>query len=128
MDSIKVLVVDDDKDFLGLLSRKIESWGYEVIPVLSGRDALDSLRKVKADVIVLDYLMPGMDGIDTLKELRGIDEKVPVIMFTTAPDKSSMEGAEKLGILAYIPKAGVFTDAESSLKSAIEMACRIKRG
>lgn len=128
MDNMKVLLVDDDKDFLGLLSRNIESWGYKVISSLSGKDALGMFRRMKADIVVLDYQMPGMDGIDTLKGLRGMDEKVPVIMFTSAPDKNSIEGAEKLGIFAYIPKAGVFTDAESSLKSAIEMACRIKRG
>ncbi|MBU1125397.1 MAG: response regulator [Candidatus Omnitrophica bacterium] len=127
MDSLKILLVDDDKDFSGLIRKTIESWGYEVMSASSGNDALDTARKYKVDVIILDYLMPDMDGVDTLKELRKIDEKVPVIMFTSLPDKRSMEGTEKLGVLAYIPKVGVFTDSESSLKTAIELANRKRR-
>ena len=128
MDSVKILLVDDDKDFLWLLSKNIESWGYAVILALSGKEALDTVRKSKVDVIVLDYLMPGLDGVDTLRELRKIDKKVPVIMFTSFPDKRSIEGTKKLGILACVPKVGVFTDAESSLKTAIEMAQKRRRG
>ena len=128
MNSMKILIIDDDENLLALLSKNIESWGYEAIPASSGKEALDMIRNVKADVIVLDYLMPGMDGVDTLRELRMIDEKVPVIMFTSFPDKRSIEGTEKLGILAYVPKVGVFTDAESSLKTAIEIAQKRIRG
>ncbi len=128
MDNLKILIVDDDKDFSGLLSRKIHSWGYEVISVFSGKDAVDTVTNSKVGLIVLDYLMPGMDGIDTLKHLRSIDKKVPVIMFTTSPDKRSMEATEDLGVFAYIPKAGVFTDSESALKTAIQMAEKTDRG
>jgi two-component system response regulator (stage 0 sporulation protein F) len=119
---MKILLVDDENDFLWLLSKNVESWGYEVIPVSSGQEALDTVRKVKVDVIVLDYLMPGMDGLETLRKLRKIDKKVPVIVLTAFPDKRSMEETKKLGILAYVPKEGVVTDAKDSLKTAIEIA------
>lgn len=122
MDNKKILLVDDDRDFLWLLSKTIESWGYEVISVSSGKEALDTIRKVKVSVIVLDYLMPCMDGLETLKELRKINKKVPVIMFTSFPDKRSMETTKKLGIHAYVPKVGVVADAKSSLKTVIELA------
>ena len=122
MDNKKILLVDDDRDFLWLLSKNIESWGYEVISVSSGKEALDTVRKVKVGVIVLDYLMPVMDGLATLKELRKINKKIPVIMFTSYPDKHSMETTKKLGIHAYVPKACAVADAKSSLKTAIELA------
>jgi len=122
MSSMRVLVVDDDKEFSSLIGKTIELWGYGVVFASSGREALDVVSKKEADVVVLDYLMPDMDGIATLKEMRKIDEKIPVIMFTSFPDKRSIEGTEKLGIIAYVPKAGVFTNAESSLKAAIGIA------
>jgi CheY-like chemotaxis protein len=128
MDRAKILLVDDDKDFLFLLSKNIESWGYEAIIVSSGKEALYAVGKVKVGVIILDYLMPGMDGVETLRELRKTDENVPVIMVTSSPDKSSIEGTEKLGIFAYIPKAGVFTDPEASLRTAIGIALKRGRG
>jgi len=122
MSNARILIVDDDKEFLALLSKNIESWGYRVISASGGKEALEMIKNKAADIIILDYLMPEMDGAETLKEIRMIDKLVPVIMFTSYPDNRSIARTEKLGIFAYIPKVGVFTDPESSLKAAIGMA------
>ena len=119
---MRILVVDDDKEFLALLSGNIEPWGYEVIPASGGKEALKMIKNKAADMIILDYLMPDMNGAETLKKIRRIDEKVPVIMFTSYADNRAITGTEKHGILAYVPKVGVFTNPESSLKAAIGMA------
>jgi len=125
MNSLKILIVDDDKEFLALLSKNIESWGYKTILASGGKEALETIKNKNVDIVVLDYLMPEMDGVETLVKIRRIDKKVPAIMFTSYPDSRSIKGTEKHGIFAYIPKVGVFTDAESSLKAAIAMAEKI---
>jgi two-component system response regulator (stage 0 sporulation protein F) len=83
------------------------------------------VKENRPDIIILDYMLPGgMDGVATLKEIRKIDREVPVIMFTAYPNIRAMDGAEKLGISAFIPKLSVYSDAQASLKAAIEMVCR----
>ena len=109
--SMRILVVDDDDEFSLLLGKTLESWGYDVIFASNGQEAIDIVSRKEEDRNILDYLMPDMDGIATLKEIRKIDAGVPVIMFTSAPDKRSIEGTETLGITAYVPKVGIFTDA-----------------
>jgi len=126
MSNMRILIVDDDNEFLALLSKNIESWGYRVISASGGKEALEMIENKEADIVILDYLMPEMDGVETLEKIRRIDKLVPVIMFTSYPDNRSITGTEKLGIFAYIPKVGVFTDPESSLKAAIAMAEKAK--
>jgi len=126
MSNVRILIVDDDNEFLALLSKNIESWGYRVISASGGKEALEMIEDKEADIVILDYLMPEMDGVETLEKIRRIDKLVPVIMFTSYPDNRSITGTEKLGIFAYIPKVGVFTDPESSLKAAIAMAEKAK--
>jgi len=66
--------------------------------------------------------MPGMDGIETLREIRKLNKEIPVIMFTAFPDKTSIEGTEALGVSAYIPKLSMFPTGESALKTALKMS------
>jgi len=84
MHGLRILIVDDDKEFLALLSKSIESWGYEVISASGGKEALGMIKNKKADIVILDYLMPNMNGAETLEKIRRIDKKVPVIMFTAS--------------------------------------------
>ena len=122
MEEVKVLLVDDEKGFLDIMKQRIELWGYKVIPVSSGKEAIDAVKSRKANIVVLDYIMPKMDGVSVLKEIRKINLQIPVIMFTAHPDEKSISEAEKLGVLAFIPKFKVGSDAESRLKPALEMA------
>ena len=85
-----ILVVDDERDFLKIISSRIESWGYKVISVSSGSDAITLIKDKKPDIVILDYMMPEMDGIATLKKIRHIDKKLPVIMFTAYPNETTM--------------------------------------
>lgn len=121
MDKKTVLLVDDDNFLLNFMEAKILSWDYKVIPVSSGKEAVNTLRGEKIDIIVLDYLMPEMDGIATLKEIRKMNKDIPVIMFTASPDVKSMQGAEELKVSAYIPKASAYSDTQDALKIALHM-------
>lgn len=112
---MKILLVDDEADILIVMKKLIESWGYEVISVSNGKDAIDAVTAKKADIIILDHLMPGMSGFDTLKEIRKFNTKIPVIMFTAYPEEMPLKGRRDLGINVFIPKSS----EESILKIAI---------
>jgi CheY-like chemotaxis protein len=121
MAKMRVLLVDDEQDFLTLMGRRIEGWGYEVVPVLSGKEALEAVKSGKADIIILDYMMPEMDGIRTLKEIRKTEEKMPVIMFTAHLEEKMIKGTEDMRVSAYIPKLSVYSDSQSALKTTLDI-------
>jgi CheY-like chemotaxis protein len=117
MDKKKLLLVDDEKDLLTVVGLTIESWGYEVLKAPSGKAALEILKNNNPDIVVLDYLMPEMDGIATLKEIRKINTKIPVIMFTAHPEGIPLKGSDGLGISAFVPK----DSADAILRTTISM-------
>jgi DNA-binding NtrC family response regulator len=117
----KILLVDDEIDFINIMKARITSWGYEVQMALNGKEAIEILKEKKPDVVILDYLMPDMDGVATLKEIRRIGKTIPVIMFTAHPDTNTIKGTEKLNVSAFIPKLSLYSDAHVSLKAALNM-------
>lgn len=121
MAKTRVLLVDDEKDFLDVGIERINSWGYKVSAVCSGPEAIDIVKNKGADIIVLDYIMPDMDGVFALKQIREIDPKIPVIMFTAFPDERSIEGTEKLGVSVFIPKLSAYSDPWSALRTALDI-------
>ncbi|MCX5679063.1 MAG: response regulator [Candidatus Omnitrophica bacterium] len=121
MSKLKVLIVDDEPDFLELMALRISSWGYEVLKASEGKNAVAIVKENRPDILVLDYMMPEMDGIATLKEIRKLDKKLPVIMFTAYPNTKTIEDSDSLGIHAFIPKLSAYSEVVLALKSTIEM-------
>ncbi len=126
MSKFKVLLVDDEQDFLAVMGRRIESWGYEVTPACGGKEALEIIKRKGADLVVLDYMMPVMDGIKTLQEIRKIDAKIPVVMFTAHLEEKVMDGTENLQVSAFIPKLSVYSDSQSALKTTLDIHRKLK--
>ena len=126
MPKFRVLLVDDEQDFLTVMGRRIESWGYEVMPVSGGKEALEAVKQKKADLAILDYMMPVMDGIKTLKEIRKIDVKIPVIMFTAHLEEKVIQGTEDLMVNAFIPKLSEYSDSQSALKTTLDIHRKLK--
>ena len=122
MDRKKILLVDDEPDFLDVIGQRIESWGHEVILAQNAKEAMDAFKNESPDVIILDYIMPDIDGVELLKKIRAIDRKIPVIMFTAKPEFDAIKDTEKLNILAFVPKLSPFTDTRANLKSTLDMA------
>jgi CheY-like chemotaxis protein len=81
----RVLVVDDDANIRELLSTALEDDGYEVVPAVNGQDALSIVERWRPDVIVLDLMMPVMDGWTFAKRLRERDE-IPIVVLSAATD------------------------------------------
>jgi len=121
MRNIKVLLVDDDESFLTIVTKTIESWGYDTIPVSSGREAINVVKKGDAGIIILDYKMPDMDGLATLKEIRKINSEIPVIMFSAIAGET-IEGESELDVCFFIPKHSTVTNVVESLRTAIRIA------
>lgn len=78
----RVLVVDDDPDLRIFLCDLLAHWQYEPVQAASGWEALEALQRGKVDVVVLDLVMPTMDGLDTLHEIRRQYRDLPVIMMS----------------------------------------------
>ncbi len=103
----KILIVDDDEDILAVTELAlcaVVKW--QVILARSGREALDEARKAAPDVILLDVMMPGMDGTTTLAKLREdpATAKIPVIFLTAKVQKHDLERYQTLGALGVIRK------------------------
>jgi two-component system alkaline phosphatase synthesis response regulator PhoP len=102
----KVLLVDDEQDILDFLSYNLEKEGFTVRTASNGKDAVDIAIKIQPDIIVLDVMMPGIDGIETCREIRKIDAlNGTIVAFLTArnEDYSQIAGFD-VGADDYITK------------------------
>jgi len=124
----KVLLVDDELDLLEIMKTKIRSWGYEVTAISESGKVIKAMDDTKPDVMILDYLMPDIDGITLLKKIRAIDKKIPVIMFTAHPEHKALEDSKKLNIAAFIPKLSPYGDTMENVKAALDMAVKGRTG
>lgn len=104
MDAIQVLLVDDEVDFLETLMKRMKKRNVDITGVKSGEEALSALDLDRVDVVVLDVRMPGMDGIETLREIKRRHPLVEVIMLTGhANIEVAVQGME-LGAFDYLMK------------------------
>ncbi|KIZ39281.1 response regulator transcription factor, partial [Rhodopseudomonas palustris] len=99
-----VYVVDDDHGVLGSLRFLLETDGFEVRTFRSGLALLDAVAEQPVDCIVVDYKMPGMNGIDLANRLRERNIKAPVVMITGYPDQSIMNRAAAAGVRHVVLK------------------------
>lgn len=122
MDKIRILAVDDNVVNLATIEQELQD-KYEVIPVSSGRRALKVVRQEKVDLILLDIQMPIMDGIETLKQIRGQENgtTVPVIMLTAKHDRATVLEGAKLGIMDYILKPFDGEDLHQRIERALKL-------
>ncbi len=98
-----ILAVDDDKEMLRMLSRILELEGYGVALAANGRAALTVLEEREPDLVILDIIMPGLDGFQVLKLIRQ-RSNVPVIMLTARCEVTSLRDAVVLGADDYVRK------------------------
>lgn len=100
----RLLLVDDEEMYLEYLSKRLINQQYDVTKSLSGEEALERIRDFDFDVVILDVLLPGMDGIETLREINKLRPLTEVIMLTGhASLETGIEGM-RLGAFDYLRK------------------------
>jgi len=102
----RILIVDDHEDNVELLRARLEAWGYRTDTAMDGASALRSVYESTPDLILLDVMMPGMDGPSTLKALRAMPETAatPAIFMTAKVQPDEIAAHKALGALDVIPK------------------------
>jgi DNA-binding NtrC family response regulator len=98
-----ILVVDDEQEIVDLLREYLEK-DHDVVAALDGASALDLVRAKRPDLILLDYAMPGINGVDVLKAVKEIDASIPVIMITANPENAIAAEALRRGAFSFFPK------------------------
>src|SRR5690625_3264908 len=101
-----VLIVDDEKDLLDLLSYNFQQDGYRVTTARDGVEALDLARETPPDLIVLDIMMPRMDGIEACRRIRSdaVLRKLPIIMLTAKTEEDNQIEVLDYGTVIYLSK------------------------
>jgi DNA-binding response OmpR family regulator len=99
----RILVADDDKKTVQLVKLYLERDGYQVITAHDGRQALDAARELHPDLVILDLMMPEIDGLDVCRLLRS-ESKVPIIMLTARTTESDRIEGLDLGADDYVTK------------------------
>jgi DNA-binding response OmpR family regulator len=119
--TVKVLLVDDEPQFVEVLAERLEARGFTVQTALTGDEGLAKLQEQEADVVILDVQMPGRDGVETLREIKRIKPLIEVIMLTGhATIESGIQGL-KLGAYDYLMKP---TDTEDLVAKILRAYAR----
>ncbi|PLX21765.1 response regulator [Candidatus Parcubacteria bacterium] len=103
----KILIVEDDEFLLSMYSTKFEIEGYEVVIAANGEEGVEKSRNSNPDIILLDIMLPQMDGFDVLKKIKASREtnSIPVILLTNLSQKQDVEQGLSLGADDYLVKA-----------------------
>jgi two-component system response regulator (stage 0 sporulation protein F) len=110
----KILLVDDEEGIHLLYREELEEEGYEVHSALTGEDALEKLRIISPDLVILDINMPGMNGIEVLRQMKEINPKLPVVL-----SSAYHEYKQDLGAWAsddYIVKSADLDDLKAAVR------------
>ena len=117
----RVLVVDDDSELLYVLSVRLVSAGYSVYGASNGLEALEQLEKHPIDVVLTDYRMPKMDGLEFLSISRVKWPGIPIIVISGERDDMAYEAMDR-GAYAWIRKGSGFTTLLEILSSAVQQS------
>lgn len=124
--AVKVLLVDDEPDILRLLSFALQAEGYQVITALNGLDALKYVRQERPDIVILDVMMPGMDGFEVCNELRSKPETagLPIIMLSALGQVADRVRGLRAGADDYVPKPVNLEELSARIAAVLSRAQR----
>lgn len=123
----RILVVDDEMDFLEILKKRLETNGYEVITAFDGEDALKKLKTEKPDAVLIDIMMPKIDGLNVLKQIRQEDKKMPVFIMTAFSNEERYNIANKFDASGFILKTSDLQEEIRNIKATLDVVDRHKK-
>lgn len=118
----KIMLVDDEPDIRYLMKRKLEREQYEVVEADSGEECLNKIKQEKPDLILLDIMMPGMSGWETLECIKEMEDtaEILIIIFTVMDvTPEAMSKKEELGFVDYIVKPFDYNDLLKRIQMAM---------
>jgi DNA-binding response OmpR family regulator len=120
----KILIVDDEADLVETLSFRLEAAGYEVIKAFDGIEGLDKARSTSPDLIILDVMMPKMDGYHVCRMLKFDDrfKEIPIIMLTARGQEQDKHTGKEVHADCFITKPFESAELMAKIKELIEKA------
>jgi two-component system, OmpR family, alkaline phosphatase synthesis response regulator PhoP len=118
----RVLIVDDNPDILGLLRANFRMAGFETDEALNGEVALRRIEEDRPDLVLLDLMMPILDGWGVLEALQRRPDRPPVVVVTAAESEGTVERAQELGVSGYVTKPFNLTALIDLVRSVIDGA------
>lgn len=122
MRKAKLILVDDDRNLLRVLTYQIKELGFSVVPLSSGKEALQRLRDDSYDLVITDLRMPEMDGLELLRRIRALSEDIPVIVLTAYGSIDKAVEAVKLGASDFLSKPFEKVEIQHAITKALELA------
>lgn len=122
----KILIVDDEEDILEILKTLLEDDGYSIILAQDGEEGVKKAVSEKPDIIIIDIMMPKLDGFEAVSQLRSNADTfhIPVIMLTSKDQKIDREKGLSLGIAAYIVKLFDLEELRAKVKEILDSVPR----
>ena len=102
----RILLVDDEPDLVQMISLRLKSVGYEVVTACDGQEALEQVKQTKPDLLILDLMLPKLDGYKVCRLLK-FDERtkgLPILIFTARAQEQDIKLASECGADAYLTK------------------------
>lgn len=119
--SIKILVVDDEPLYIRLLKVNLEAEGYEVVTAFNGEEALETLSQSMPDLIILDVMMPKLDGVTTCSRIRQFSN-VPIILLTALGEEHDRVNGLNIGADDYVVKPFSATELVARVRAVLRRA------
>ena len=125
---MKILVIEDETLILAFLERGLAAEGHAVDTATRGEEGLDRLREGRPDIVVLDIMLPGIDGFDVLAAIRAIDAELPVILLTARGEVADRVRGLDLGATDYLVKPFAFAELAARVRAHTRRPTDQRRG
>jgi len=122
----KILIVDDDPLVSRLIKIKLENWGYDTVAINDPLKCLETVEKEHPDLVLLDVMMPGTDGISVCSEIRK-DHRIPVIMVSSLDDSSTRHDASLFGAIEYVTKPIDDNELKTKVAAVLKLDKEMKK-
>lgn len=119
--SLKVMVVEDEASLAAILCQSLKYAGYEIIQAMDGEEALAKVESNLPDIIILDIMMPKVDGWEVCRRLKSSEscKDIPIVMYSTLSQRKDRDKGVELGVAQYISKDRDFMEVIKAIRNIV---------